>query len=146
VYGDFLPRSVFGRMHILCASARGLYLALMLGLHEPRADLFIVDQLATPIPVRRKYYYGPAVHPHAAALHWTLSCWRGGAGRQVLFLTGSRILFYCHFPDLKLSGVRSLLKAQSAATAVACLWLEPGVLARLIGSSCRLSGAVSAAL
>ncbi|KAJ1472497.1 alpha-1,3-mannosyltransferase ALG2-like protein [Baffinella frigidus] len=79
VYGDFLPRTIFGRGHILCATLRGVYLALVLALMEPQFDLFLVDQLSAPNPI--------------------------------LFLTGAKILFYCHFPDLKLSGARSWLKA-----------------------------------
>jgi alpha-1,3/alpha-1,6-mannosyltransferase len=72
VFGDFFPRSIMGRFHILFATVRGFYLALVIVLTQPRYDVLFVDQLSSPIPILR--------------------------------LCGSRIIFYCHFPDLALSG------------------------------------------
>ena len=72
VFGDFFPRSIMGRFHILFATVRGVYLALAIVLTQQRYDVLIVDQLSSPIPILR--------------------------------LCGSRIIFYCHFPDLALSG------------------------------------------
>jgi hypothetical protein len=79
VYGDFLPRSILGKGHILCATVRGIYLALMLLLREKAWDVMIVDQLSVPVPI--------------------------------LLLSGARIIFYCHFPDLKLAAKGGVLKA-----------------------------------
>jgi hypothetical protein len=79
VYGDFLPRSILGKGHIMCATVRGIYLALMLLLREKAWDVMIVDQLSVPVPI--------------------------------LLLSGARIIFYCHFPDLKLAAKGGVLKA-----------------------------------
>lgn len=86
VAGDSLPRSMCGRLHIVCAIARSLVLtAHVLSrelLCEPRrADVAFVDQLSAPVPF--------------------------------LWLFGIRVVFYCHFPDKLLAtreGRPSLLK------------------------------------
>ncbi|EKX42369.1 hypothetical protein GUITHDRAFT_74012, partial [Guillardia theta CCMP2712] len=79
VFGDFLPRHLLGRFHILFATLRGIYLAIVILLTQSHYDVIIVDQLSVPVPI--------------------------------LLATGSKIVFYCHFPDLKLSGRRSLMKS-----------------------------------
>ena len=79
VYGDFLPRSILGRAHILCATLRGLYLSCAMLLLERSFDVVVVDQLSAPIPV--------------------------------LLLSGARVIFYCHFPDLKLAAPGGRVKA-----------------------------------
>ena len=82
VYGDFLPRNVFGYGHILFAILRNLYLCFCIfleSLNKSRHyDLFIVDQLSISIPL----------------LRWT----------------GSKILFYCHFPDKLLTQRKTIFK------------------------------------
>lgn len=79
VYGDFLPRSILGRGHILCASVRGLYLSLAMLAVERPWDVIIVDQLSMPIPI--------------------------------LLASGAKVIFYCHFPDLKLAAKGGILKS-----------------------------------
>lgn len=83
MYGDWLPRHVFGKGHILCAILRSLYLSLCILLGQftgsKRIDVFIVDQLSAPIPILRLAW-------------WT------------------RVLFYCHFPDKLLTHRDGLLK------------------------------------
>jgi hypothetical protein len=55
VYGDWLPRSLFGKGHVLCAWIRNIYLALtiilgiLLGHWHP--DIFFVDQISIAIPL-----------------------------------------------------------------------------------------------
>ena len=78
VYGDFLPRSIFGRGHILFASLRGIYLSFVMLAVEKPWDVVIVDQLSMPIPL--------------------------------LLASGAKVIFYCHFPDLKLAAKGGLLK------------------------------------
>jgi alpha-1,3/alpha-1,6-mannosyltransferase len=51
VYGDFLPRSILGRGHILCATLRGIYLSLAMLVGGGGWDVIIVDQLSVPVPI-----------------------------------------------------------------------------------------------
>lgn len=63
------PRSIGGKLHILFAHARQLYLTTRLLFDtESFYDVFFVDQLSTCIPFLR-------------------------------FLAKKRVVFYCHFPD-----------------------------------------------
>ncbi|TPX32275.1 hypothetical protein SmJEL517_g04596 [Synchytrium microbalum] len=78
VFGDFLPRSILKRGHVVFAMIRSLYLAMIMVLLQPRYDVIFVDQVSASIPILR--------------------------------LTGSKILFYCHFPDKLLSTRESLVK------------------------------------
>ncbi|KAF6825421.1 alpha-mannosyltransferase [Colletotrichum plurivorum] len=77
VHGDFLPASIFGRLTILCAILRQLYLItkiyLTRELQSLRPDSFFVDQLSAGLPLLQ--YLVP----------------------------GAPILFYCHFPDMYLA-------------------------------------------
>lgn len=79
VYG--LTRdSLFGRFHVLIASLRMLWLALVFALGFAREfDVVFVDQVSLPVPF----------------LRWFTRC---------------RVLFYCHFPDKLLSRRGGLLK------------------------------------
>ncbi|EQC29361.1 hypothetical protein SDRG_12825 [Saprolegnia diclina VS20] len=64
VYGDWLPRTILGRMYAACAFVRMLYITLRLALQQWDADVFIVDQVALPVPFLRAflgrpvYFYG----------------------------------------------------------------------------------------
>lgn len=66
---SLLPRSLFGRFHVLFAHLAQLQLTLQLVALEgiSKYDVFFVDQLATCIPIVRD--------------------------------AGKRVVFYCHFPD-----------------------------------------------
>ncbi|KAJ1679179.1 Alpha-1,3-mannosyltransferase-like protein [Spiromyces aspiralis] len=46
-----VPRSINGRLHILCTSLRSLHLAVKLLLSGQKYDIIIVDQLSVPIPL-----------------------------------------------------------------------------------------------
>ena len=82
VHGDFLPQAILGAAKILCAILRSLYLALAVLTSYPPPDVLIVDQLSIALPLY-KLWWGAAVP----------------------------VLFYCHYPDLKLaSGRQSVLK------------------------------------
>lgn len=84
VHGDFLPVSILGKFHVLCAIFRQLYLVMYLiwtG-EVQEYDYFIVDQLSFCIPFLSFF------------------------GKKA-----SRILFYCHFPDLLLSKKTSFAKS-----------------------------------
>ncbi|XP_017559501.1 alpha-1,3/1,6-mannosyltransferase ALG2 [Pygocentrus nattereri] len=79
--GDWLPTSVFGYFHALCAYLRMIYVAFYLVfLSGEEFDVVFCDQVSACIPVLR------------------LSRHR------------KKVLFYCHFPDQLLTQRRSLLK------------------------------------
>lgn len=82
VRGDWLPRSVCGGMRALCAWLRVLYVCVCVAWSEHgEADVFVCDQVALAVPL----------------LRW--------------LVPRARVIFYCHFPDLLLSGERhGLLK------------------------------------
>ena len=80
--GDWLPRSIFGRCCALFAYIRQIYVSLYLVLCSGlEYDVVFCDQISACIPV----------------LLWF--------GRR-----GTKVLFYCHFPDLLLTQRRGLLK------------------------------------
>ncbi|KAL7840497.1 hypothetical protein AOLI_G00258200 [Acnodon oligacanthus] len=79
--GDWLPTSVFGYFHALCAYLRMMYVAFYLVfLSGEEFDIVFCDQVSACIPVLR------------------LSRHR------------KKVLFYCHFPDQLLTQRYSLLK------------------------------------
>ncbi|KAJ3159295.1 Alpha-1,3-mannosyltransferase-like protein [Geranomyces michiganensis] len=53
VLGDWLPRHIAGKGHILFAILRGVVLALSLLISAQRFDVIIVDQLSASIPILR---------------------------------------------------------------------------------------------
>lgn len=79
-YGDWLPRHLFGGLHILCAILRALWLAIVVAFTEQEYEVFICDQVSAYVPVLR------FLRPRTP------------------------ILFYCHFPDQLLSSRGSALK------------------------------------
>eukprot|EP00499_Haloplacidia_sp_CaronLabIsolate_P001233 CAMPEP_0196800316 /NCGR_PEP_ID=MMETSP1104-20130614/40079_1 /TAXON_ID=33652 /ORGANISM="Cafeteria sp., Strain Caron Lab Isolate" /LENGTH=355 /DNA_ID=CAMNT_0042170725 /DNA_START=1 /DNA_END=1065 /DNA_ORIENTATION=+ len=80
VHGDWIPRHLAQRGHILFSHLRNVALAVMVGLFGPRCDVYVCDQVSSCIPVLR------------------LLCPR------------SRVIFYCHFPDQLLARHDTLLK------------------------------------
>ncbi|XP_056141967.1 alpha-1,3/1,6-mannosyltransferase ALG2 isoform X2 [Lampris incognitus] len=79
--GDWLPTSVFGYLHALCAYLRMIYVALYLVFFSGvEYDVVFCDQVSVCIPVLR------------------LSRHR------------KKVLFYCHFPDQLLTQRKSALK------------------------------------
>lgn len=78
VYGDFLPRHVFYRLHALCAYIRCIYVALCMIWLWPSFDIILADQVSAVIPVFKH--------------------------------TSSKVIFYCHFPDLLLAKHTSWLR------------------------------------
>lgn len=81
VYGDFLPVSVLGKLHILCAIVRQLYLGvrLVVSRESGQYDYFFVDQLSFIVPLLRIFGRG-------------------------------KVVFYCHFPDQLLAKKGGRLK------------------------------------
>ncbi|MCO5573388.1 hypothetical protein L7F22_027158 [Adiantum nelumboides] len=51
VYGDFLPRHIFYRLHALCAYLRCLYVALWMICLWPTFNIILVDQVSAVIPL-----------------------------------------------------------------------------------------------
>ncbi|CAN9514253.1 unnamed protein product [Ophioblennius macclurei] len=79
--GDWLPTSVFGYLHALCAYLRMIFVALyLIFLSGVEYDVIFCDQVSACIPVLR------------------LSRHR------------KKVLFYCHFPDQLLTQRKSALK------------------------------------
>jgi alpha-1,3/alpha-1,6-mannosyltransferase len=86
VAGNWFPRNIFGRLHVVCAIIRCCLACLAMAWrtwsgNTPDYDVVVVDQVAAVIPLLK------------------------------LLLQGTRILFYCHFPDQLLTSRRGLLKA-----------------------------------
>ncbi|KAL8165795.1 UNVERIFIED_CONTAM: Alpha-1,3-mannosyltransferase-like protein [Gekko kuhli] len=80
--GAWLPRSILGRGHALCAALRMIFLALhVLLLSGEEFDVFVCDQVSACIPVLR------------------------------LARTRKKVLFYCHFPDQLLTKRESFMKS-----------------------------------
>ncbi|XP_053121671.1 alpha-1,3/1,6-mannosyltransferase ALG2 [Hemicordylus capensis] len=79
--GGWLPRSILGRGHALCAALRMIWLALhVLLLSGEEFDVFICDQVSACIPILR------------------------------LARTHKKVLFYCHFPDQLLTKRETFIK------------------------------------
>lgn len=53
VAGDWLPRTILGRLHIVCATLRAIYGALVLLVTEPACGVVVVDQVSAPVPLLR---------------------------------------------------------------------------------------------
>ena len=95
-YGDWLPRSLFGKCSILCTFIRGLWLSIMVLLFEPSVDAVVCDQLAlyepnrhAPVPRRRC--------PHVCS--------------YVPFMRmKAKVMFYCHYPDKLLAPQGGLMR------------------------------------
>lgn len=69
VYGDWLPRHIFGFATVLCAYLRMLWLTIVVCMFQPHFDVFFLDGVSFTLPLIR------------------------------LLRPRSRCLFYCHFPD-----------------------------------------------
>lgn len=54
VYGDWLPRTIAGKLYAFCAMLRILYVTLVIALaHAQEVDVFFVDQVSVSIPFLR---------------------------------------------------------------------------------------------
>lgn len=81
--GDWLPRSVFGKLAAFCAYFRMIYAAfytVFVLSHREKIDVIICDQISLGIPVLKWSKYRP------------------------------KIIFYCHFPDQLLAKPGSIFK------------------------------------
>ncbi|TXG72858.1 hypothetical protein EZV62_001437 [Acer yangbiense] len=79
VYGDFLPRHIFYRLHAVCAYLRCIFVALCVLLKWSSFDVILADQVSVVIPLLK-------------------------------LKKSTKVLFYCHFPDLLLAQHTSLLR------------------------------------
>ena len=83
-------------------------------LFEPRFDVLVVDQVTLMLiyaPVSRwknVYAHVNTLAEHGTSKVVTFSCCCLSPQLSIpmpfLKMTGSKMVFYCHFPDLKLSG------------------------------------------
>jgi len=111
VFGDFLPRSLLGGLHLWCAILRSLWLALVIVfVQRARFDVLVVDQISMSVPILR--WTGAKVRARPEpSLGWG----SGGTAAQPrhALCWGAilvQILFYCHFPDKLLTERQSILK------------------------------------
>ncbi|CAG7904945.1 unnamed protein product [Brassica rapa] len=72
VYGSFLPRHIFYRLHAVCAYLRCLFVALCVLLGWSSFDVVLADQVSVVVPLLK-------------------------------LKRSSKVVFYCHFPDLLLA-------------------------------------------
>ncbi|KAK2638741.1 hypothetical protein Ddye_026536 [Dipteronia dyeriana] len=79
VYGDFLPRHIFHRLHAVCAYLRCIFIALIVLLKWSSFDVILADQVSVVIPLLK-------------------------------LKKSTKVLFYCHFPDLLLAQHTTLLR------------------------------------
>ncbi|XP_073125430.1 uncharacterized protein [Henckelia pumila] len=79
VYGAFLPRHIFYRLHAVCAYLRCIFVALCVFFMYPTFDVILVDQVSVVIPLMKL--------------------------KKV-----SKVVFYCHFPDLLLAQHTTILR------------------------------------
>ncbi|KAL4273526.1 hypothetical protein GQ457_13G004370 [Hibiscus cannabinus] len=79
VYGDFLPRHIFYRLHAICAYLRCIFVALCVLFMWPSFDVILADQVSVVIPLLK-------------------------------LKRSSKVVFYCHFPDLLLAQHTTLLR------------------------------------
>ncbi|KAJ1447111.1 hypothetical protein M885DRAFT_544011 [Pelagophyceae sp. CCMP2097] len=82
VFGDGLPRHVFGKGHVLFAGMRSVYTAMRLVASNEKFDAVFVDQISTSLPLLK----------------------------VVSLFLHRRIVFYCHFPDKLLASHSSWLR------------------------------------
>eukprot|EP00761_Pharyngomonas_kirbyi_P001906 gb/GECH01001910.1/.p1 GENE.gb/GECH01001910.1/~~gb/GECH01001910.1/.p1 ORF type:complete len:427 (+),score=108.25 gb/GECH01001910.1/:1-1281(+) len=69
VYGDFIPRTIFGYLHVLCAIVKMIWLSLCVIIkYRSNFDVIFCDQVPVPLILFK-------------------------------LLTSSRLLYYIHFPD-----------------------------------------------
>ncbi|KHJ48705.1 hypothetical protein D918_01007 [Trichuris suis] len=81
VIGDWLPRSLFGRLRALCAYVRMIWMSLIVStFYSSSFQLIFIDQISVAMPVVRCF-------------------------------TKAKIVFYCHFPDMLLTTRKSLIKS-----------------------------------
>ncbi|KZV30863.1 hypothetical protein F511_37096 [Dorcoceras hygrometricum] len=79
VYGAFLPRHIFYRLHAVCAYLRCIFVALCVFFLYPTFDIILVDQVSIVIPLMK-------------------------------LKKASKVVFYCHFPDLLLAQHTTILR------------------------------------
>ncbi|KAK8647793.1 hypothetical protein V6N13_121520 [Hibiscus sabdariffa] len=79
VYGDFLPRHIFYRLHAVCAYLRCIFVALCVLFMWPSFDVILADQVSVVIPLLK-------------------------------LKRSSKVVFYCHFPDLLLAQHTTFLR------------------------------------
>ncbi len=65
VYGDWLPRNVFGKFTAFFAIIRMLYLALIIGLFfRSTTDIVFIDGVSAPIPLFRAFGFKVLFYCH----------------------------------------------------------------------------------
>ncbi|XP_051116506.1 uncharacterized protein LOC127241481 [Andrographis paniculata] len=79
VYGAFLPRHFFYRLHAVCAYLRCIFVALCVLFLYPSFDVILADQVSVVVPLMK-------------------------------LKRSSKVIFYCHFPDLLLAQHTTFLR------------------------------------
>eukprot|EP01138_Halocafeteria_seosinensis_P004509 gb/GECG01004612.1/.p1 GENE.gb/GECG01004612.1/~~gb/GECG01004612.1/.p1 ORF type:complete len:461 (+),score=34.44 gb/GECG01004612.1/:1-1383(+) len=100
VYGDWIPRQVYGMFHIIFAMLRNVFLALSVSLRGPRYDLIICDQVRK---ISVKIFRFITLIQVLVQISICIPILK-------IFAPRTPILFYCHFPDQLLVSRTSKLK------------------------------------
>ncbi|KAK4804919.1 hypothetical protein SAY86_004736 [Trapa natans] len=79
IYGSFLPRHIFYRLHAIFAYLRCIFVAICMLFMWPSFDVILVDQVSAVIPILK-------------------------------LKKSTKVVFYCHFPDLLLAQHTTLLR------------------------------------
>ncbi|KAH1120782.1 hypothetical protein J1N35_003942 [Gossypium stocksii] len=79
VYGNFLPRHIFYRLHAVCAYLRCIFVALSVLFMWPSFNVILADQVSVVVPLLK-------------------------------LKRSTKVVFYCHFPDLLLAQHTTLLR------------------------------------
>lgn len=129
---DWLPRTILGRCHALCASLRMLYLALYLAINLP-AEVVVVDQVSTPLLLLRLLGFPTIFYCHypdlllspkgnllkrlyRAPLNWLEQATTGLADIVLVNSNFTRGVFRATFPSL--TSVEPAVLYPSLATAI----------------------------
>jgi hypothetical protein len=91
VYGDWLPRQIFGQLTAFCAILRMISLAIAAAITNFCPDVIVLDGVSAPIPLLKVITnFGRSHHLPPGQI------------------AGFPVLFYCHYPD-KVTHLRDLL-------------------------------------
>lgn len=104
VYGAFLPRHIFYRLHAVCAYLRCMFVALCLLFMWPSFDIILADQVSVVVPILKlkksaKVFWW---------IWWNQLLWYDHWDIWSLYLM--QVVFYCHFPDLLLAQRTTILR------------------------------------
>lgn len=106
MYGDFLPRYIFYRLHAVCAYLRCIFVALCVLFMWPSFNVILADQVSVVVPLLKFKRLTKVYKINFSQFFSRISV--------VFSLTqysfSFQVVFYCHFPDLLLAQHTTLLR------------------------------------